>query len=326
MDIIRENFNDRDMRCILSISLKESNLKDEITWASSKNARNFLWRFCTETLPVRSLLKFRHLTEDALCPWCEREEETWKHAFFNCDRVKELWSELECSELLKFDKMDSACNLIESWRDIRAEKKVLGIYLMWGIWLDRNVRVFQGKSTPNSVLIARVQRWKEENEKYNKAIYSTPAVAPCSSSKVWIPPLPGWVKINSDASLTDEGWVARDNFGNVLLSACRRWKAWWQIEIAESKAIILALKLGKRFGYSRVIIETDCQIVTNRLSKGASHLTDLDAILCDAIRLGTTFEQVAWSHVRRGGERSGSQPCTFYSFQCRTNLGNKSSG
>lgn len=80
--------------------------------------------------------QFRHLTEDDLCPWCEKEEETWRHAFVDCQRVQGLWSKLDCSKLRKYDKMDSAYNLVESRGDVQNEKKILGIYLMWGIWLD----------------------------------------------------------------------------------------------------------------------------------------------------------------------------------------------
>lgn len=42
---------------------------------------------------------------------------------------------------------------------------------MWGIWMYRNARVFLDVSTPNSFLVARVERWVEEYGKYAGNIY-----------------------------------------------------------------------------------------------------------------------------------------------------------
>ncbi|XP_021769751.1 uncharacterized protein LOC110734003 [Chenopodium quinoa] len=164
-----------------------------------------------------------------------------------------------------------------------------------------------------------VGRWAEENEKYSKAIYTTPAAGQKRSSKTWVAPPADWVKINTNATLTEEGWVgvgvvARDNLGKVVFSACKRWKAWWQMDVAEAKAIILALKLGSSFGCRKIIIESDSQEVTSRLSKGASHLTDLDAVLVDALKLSTSFEQVCWSHVRREGSEVAHHLARFIPF------------
>ena len=81
----------------------------------------------------------------------------------------------------------------------------------------------------------------------------------------------GVVKINSDASLVTEGWiglgvVARDVHGDVLFAATRRIRAWWPPEVAESKAILLAIKLVRSHGYGHLIIESDSQVLINRLS------------------------------------------------------------
>ena len=63
----------------------------------------------------------------------------------------------------------------------------------------------------------------------------------------------------------------------------------------------MAVKLGKRFGCKDVIIESDCQVVINRLSKMAIFLSDLDYILYEILSSSTCFSYVAWSHVKRDG-------------------------
>ncbi|XP_021716023.1 uncharacterized protein LOC110683928 [Chenopodium quinoa] len=110
-EIIENNFDERDARCILSIPLSETDKCDELTWAFSKGGEysvktayllgkgcdldmfhhawveiwkanvspkiwHFFWRICTGTLAVRSLLKHRHMIKDAACPWCHSSEET----------------------------------------------------------------------------------------------------------------------------------------------------------------------------------------------------------------------------------------------------------
>lgn len=93
-----------------------------------------------------------------------------------------------------------------------------------------------------------------------------------SSSTKWLAPPVGVVKLNLDASPSTEGClglgvVAWNDKGEVLLAATRRICAWWPPEIAKGKALLFAIKLAKRYGYERVIFESDSQVLVNRLSK-----------------------------------------------------------
>lgn len=123
-DLILEHFNDRDARSIWSIPLSWRAPRDKLIWNYSKDGnysvktsyvlgkslslntfncawtkiwemdvspkvRHFLWRIFTNTLPVRGLLKFRHLIGSF--PWCQSEEESVRHAIFDCVGVCDLW-------------------------------------------------------------------------------------------------------------------------------------------------------------------------------------------------------------------------------------------
>lgn len=79
------------------------------------------------------------------------------------------------------------------------------------------------------------------------------------------------------------GVIARNYKGEVLFSASRRVRGLWLPVIAECKAMVLAVKLAKRFGLKKVILETDCEEVASRLTKGMIYFTDLDSILEDVI-------------------------------------------
>ncbi|KAG2304480.1 hypothetical protein Bca52824_033131 [Brassica carinata] len=55
---------------------------------SPPKLKQFLWRMLSQSLPVGSNLKRRHITPDALCKRCFQEEETDSHIFFECPYAK----------------------------------------------------------------------------------------------------------------------------------------------------------------------------------------------------------------------------------------------
>ena len=77
--------------------------------------------------------------------------------------------------------------------------------------------------------------------------------------------------------------VARDNAGRVMFAACRRVRANWPVEIAEGKALLMALRLAERFGLSQVTLESDSQVLITRLSKAMTYFSDLDSVLDDIL-------------------------------------------
>lgn len=164
---------------------------------------------------------------------------------------------------------------------------------------------FNSKQSPKIM-----KRYVEEEGKYTSCIYSRPAcVAPRSANR-WLAPPQGVIKNNVDASLAVEGWVgigvvARDWQGRVLFDACRRSQAYWPMEIVEAKAIAYAVKLGRRYGFEELIIETECQSIVSRHSKNAVYFSDLDAVLGDILSLSSSFKSIMWSHVKRDGNVVG---------------------
>lgn len=94
------------------------------------------------------------------------------------------------------------------------------------------------------------------------------------------------VKLNSDASLVTEAWigigvVARNERGEVLFAAARRFRACWTPKVAESKALLLAIKLAKRCDYEKNTLESDSQVLVSRLSKAVLFMYDFDSVLED---------------------------------------------
>ncbi|KAK1352458.1 hypothetical protein POM88_053397 [Heracleum sosnowskyi] len=95
------------------------------------------------------------------------------------------------------------------------------------------------------------------------------------------------------------GVVARDHEGNVVAAAVRRLRAWWPPQIAEGRAILLAVKLARRLRHENIIIESDCESLIQRLSKASTYLSDFDNVLEDILASCSVFDSIQWIHVKR---------------------------
>lgn len=77
------------------------------------------------------------------------------------------------------------------------------------------------------------------------------------------------------------GDVARDAHGQVKFAASRRVRSHWEPLIAEGKAMLMVVRLAKRYGYKKVIMESDSLALVSRLSKALVHAAELGSILLD---------------------------------------------
>ena len=81
------------------------------------------------------------------------------------------------------------------------------------------------------------------------------------------------------------------------IHATRRVKAFWAPELTVAKAKAMGVRLAKRYGLEKIILESDCQVLINRLSNNTLSLSDLDTILHDIFSICLSFYSVRWSHV-----------------------------
>ncbi|RLN13275.1 hypothetical protein C2845_PM09G14780 [Panicum miliaceum] len=79
----------------------------------------------------------------------------------------------------------------------------------------------------------------------------------------WVPPQPGWVKINVDGSFVAQygdagvGVVARDSDGQVVLMAWRTLLRCQNVEEAEAQACLEGLRLAAQWVQGPIILESD---------------------------------------------------------------------
>lgn len=80
--------------------------------------RHFMWRVCTNSLPVRAALKARHLLDVAPYLWCRDKEETWFHALMGCERVRSLWLQCGCEDMVMGNDDRVALELLSRWSQL----------------------------------------------------------------------------------------------------------------------------------------------------------------------------------------------------------------
>ncbi|XP_074374787.1 uncharacterized protein LOC141715208 [Apium graveolens] len=281
-ELIIEHFCENDVKRILAVPSSWRNQNDDLTWAftnegiySVKTAYMLGQGINLKAVHEACLLKHRHPIEDATCPRCHQIYESARHSIFECTKVIDLCEKCGCAEMSNWERVKPGCDLVASWKNFHPKKQQYGATLAWCIWTERNQRVFENKSTSNDIIGARVKRLVEEYGNYNTHIYKQPTKNGKQSSSKW------------------------DFTGSVIFAATKRIRAYWSPEVAEAKAIDIAVRLGRKYGLEEVILESDCKNLVNRPSKGVTYLSDLDYVLDDILVTSTSFKSISWSHVKR---------------------------
>ncbi|KAK1374191.1 hypothetical protein POM88_030384 [Heracleum sosnowskyi] len=271
---IEEYFNELDTRRILSIPISSQNRCDEITWAYSKDGT---YSVKTAYMLGKSCnLNTAHQAWSVI--WGMEISPKARHFCWRlCTSTLPVRQLLNRRHLIE-DASCPCCNShVESIEHAIFEcPEIIELWKKCGVLMMANW-------DETGIMCDRVASWKKLDAKTKQK---------------------GLVKLNADASLSEDGWVglgivARNNEGGVIFAATRRVRAHWTPEVAEAKALVLAANLGKRYKLKDVILESDCLLIINRLSKGAIFLADLDSVLGDIFALCRCFNSVSWSHVRR---------------------------
>ncbi|KAL5777486.1 hypothetical protein ACOSP7_010412 [Xanthoceras sorbifolium] len=125
-------------------------------------------------------------------------------------------------------------------------------------------------SHPAFVIFKFGKDWKAANSGSDMVKRTVP------SFSSWVPPLEGWVKLNTDGSYKSgnsaiaAGGIFRD-FKKNWLGGYALNKGTGCILEAELWGICKGLKFGLQAGYSKTIVETDSLDIVNLLSKDTNH-------------------------------------------------------
>jgi hypothetical protein len=212
-------------------------------------------------IPVRGILKNRHMEQLAFCEACGEHEETIQHALFDCTWAKIFWSELRSMAGIKIPLLHPrswAMDLIDG-SGLSEEHTSLILCGCWASWKERNARKHGegGRSVTDSV------RWVMQTTVDLARVGSGNPKRPPNKKDRWKAPDEGVIKINTDASFLEAtmsggtGLVVHDHWGSLI-----RGQAIWYGEgdsaiIMEARAILDGARLAMERNYNRVIIESD---------------------------------------------------------------------
>ncbi|KAL2896878.1 hypothetical protein RDABS01_038662 [Bienertia sinuspersici] len=122
----------------------------------------------------------------------------------------------------------------------------------------------------------------------------------------WEKPPDGWLKINVDCHISEEGFVGagavvRNWHGDMVVAATRRTRARWDAELAEAWAARLGLRVAYRFGMDKVMLESDSLALISKLANKAQGFSPLFQIIDEIRYYGSLFSAFSVCHVKRGG-------------------------
>nr|GLL41875.1 uncharacterized protein LOC109159798 [Ipomoea trifida] len=160
--------------------------------------KNLLWRCMWNILPVRVLLRNRHVWAGGRYPFCHSDKETIYHLFCSCHATTQVWqgSSVQHSDCLAVLLNTALCS--PSLKDsVHIAAK------LWLVWNARNDAVWKGKFLRVDDLLRQVESlrdlWVSD---YSRDVVVT-AVAPGATS--WSPLPIHRLKCNVDAALFEDG-------------------------------------------------------------------------------------------------------------------------
>ncbi|KAK9715987.1 hypothetical protein RND81_06G204000 [Saponaria officinalis] len=268
---------------------------------------HFIWRACSDILPVHKHLFQRHCCNSPICELCNEEEESGVHAIFHCRFANEIWASSEFNELITAAPMTS-CAECFGWILPRLNTETQGTFLAiaWALWTIRNSRIFDESPSPPSVVLSGFINYVADYKEYAERVYWGPLRECDSGRNAWIRPQAGIIKINTDAAIFEDdeigsGFVCRDENGRVVRVGSKRVKARWHPEIAEAKAIEFGLAMAKEADMDCVVLESDSLSVVSAVQKRSLSRCPLGLCIYDICLLLDSFMSSSCLHVKRGG-------------------------
>jgi hypothetical protein len=169
----------------------------------------FLWKALHNLLPTRTNLARKGVTNDTICPICDREDETVEHILWSCPSSKDVWgggprSLQKCGEIEGlfpsfFEAMMRRCN-----------KEDLELFAVTArkIWLRRNSVIHGEQFSHPTQLLREAQNSLEEFQRIHSEDRNEMPNTRDLAVMHWKPPPESMIKLNWDAGLsTKEGRV-----------------------------------------------------------------------------------------------------------------------
>ncbi|KAL0319600.1 UNVERIFIED_CONTAM: hypothetical protein Sradi_5221500 [Sesamum radiatum] len=78
--------------------------------------KDFGWRFCHGSLPLRMILRRRLFVLEVNCPICDNADDTEEHIFLGCDFARQCWALVGIQRAITSAGMCRRSSACEEWR------------------------------------------------------------------------------------------------------------------------------------------------------------------------------------------------------------------
>lgn len=324
MDVIEDVFNSRDVELIkrVPLPLREKNdswfwlfddkglftVKSCYRWLQGEcdsvhkwfwkklwelrmpgKVTHFLWRLSKGCLPTAHALAVKQVVANTQCPWCQHAVETDTHVLFTCDFARTVWYSAGMQVVMQVSPHDTAFMILVRLFETCTKEQCVQIALIsWCIWNRRNKwfwdRVNGSAFGVKAAATNFLEDWREAQITATSRGANKETVA-----NVWRKPMEGWVKVNTDAAVFNNGsiglgCVLRNSQGAFMGARSCKVEGAWTPREAEAIGMKEALSWMIARKIDHCIIETDSQILAAACT-GEPGLDLFGTIVGDCIQL-----------------------------------------
>jgi ribonuclease HI len=283
----------------------------------------FLWILLQNKILTLDNMQKRGINLVNRCVLCKNGLEDRDHLFLNCAFSQQVWSEILMYWNLSWVHQNNVDLAFNSWKcpsrnlDVQFLWKISLPHLWWGIWKERNNRIFRNKEIPGWVLGQNIIRAFKENFRSQRTTdlafpIDTPLLTdnpkllidnPRLTTKWNLPPF-GWIKGNFDGAAKGNpgnagcGGVLRDHMGNVI-DAIAIPIGHSNSHIAEATAALYTMRIAVELGCPNLWLEGDSLNIVNILNNKCSTSWSIEVTIKEMKNLIQNFEKIVFTHTYR---------------------------
>ncbi|KAH9704682.1 reverse transcriptase domain-containing protein [Citrus sinensis] len=266
--------------------------------------KNFLWCAMVNVIPTADNLVQRRVEVHPLCPICNVATETISHVLLEHSFAKTCW-------LASAVGFIGNCWNVGEWLETlftRCSKDdcSLATMICWGIWLNRNNRVWRNINGRASTLFNLASQNLFQWQQVRKNPYFSPSfVANDHGSVCWKRPRDGWFKCNVDAAISRHrgtisfGAIIRSSQGDFIAAKSVSLPGTFAAREAEGIGLQEALNRLMHLPDRPIVVEMDSLQVFNALHDSVVYSNGFGAIIADCRDLAQSLGEFVFSFVRR---------------------------
>ncbi|XP_018465005.2 uncharacterized protein LOC108836338 [Raphanus sativus] len=220
-------------------------------------------------------MRKRHMAKEAQCARCNSGTESINNVLFQCPLARLVWAHSAIPtpqggilDNSLYSNLFHALNVEKEYPkdDVQSD---LVPWLLWRLWKSRNEFLFQGKDYEAMSILQKAkedaEEWRERAtcEKSEVETEKTSTPLKLNPKQVWKPSPPTWLKCNSDGAWHKDrancglGWICKNNKGKLIWAGARAVPRLGSCIETEAEALKWAAETVVRFGYIKVIFESD---------------------------------------------------------------------